>query len=236
LAMAISMILVIIATGLFLRLMWFPEYRGSDEFTVRAGVAMLTVGYALSLRGVLGLLRLNTRTLQTTRTTVFAAIWILAGLIGFVAIGFELIESGSSFGVAIMIGLSIGVLALIILAGVIVLPIGAISKANRAAAESMALSISIQVTLACPRCGHEQLFRTGLVRCTACKGALTIDIEEPRCECGYLLYRLTGTKCPECGRAVRPEHIWHAPSPFPAPAMDQAPASHSPPVISPPPA
>ena len=33
---------------------------------------------------------------------------------------------------------------------------------------------------------------SGLSRCRECGLALTIDIEEPRCECGYLLFRLEG--------------------------------------------
>ena len=43
---------------------------------------------------------------------------------------------------------------------------------------------------------------TGLSRCRECGLALTIEVEEPRCVCGYLLYNLAGTSCPECGREV----------------------------------
>jgi rRNA maturation protein Nop10 len=35
-----------------------------------------------------------------------------------------------------------------------------------------------------------------------------VEVEEPRCACGYLLYQLAGDTCPECGRAVAAEDRW----------------------------
>jgi hypothetical protein len=54
----------------------------------------------------------------------------------------------------------------------------------------------------CPRCCAEQVSVAGVARCRHCRQVLLIEIEEPRCECGYLLYRLAGEACPECGRAI----------------------------------
>ncbi|MHC4909064.1 MAG: hypothetical protein ACYTF9_05015 [Planctomycetota bacterium] len=66
--------------------------------------------------------------------------------------------------------------------------------------ESMPRSLSVAIE--CPKCGDEQTMTTGLSRCRQCGLALTIDVEEPRCDCGYLLYNLQGGSCPECGRTV----------------------------------
>ena len=63
----------------------------------------------------------------------------------------------------------------------------------------------ITVALMCPVCRDEQRLGTGPVRCTSCGTLLTVELEEPRCECGYLLYQLQTEACPECGRAIAPE-------------------------------
>jgi hypothetical protein len=52
----------------------------------------------------------------------------------------------------------------------------------------------------CPSCGKQQQFPQGGARCSGCGLLVKIEFEEPRCECGYLLYNLPGTICPECGR------------------------------------
>jgi hypothetical protein len=64
------------------------------------------------------------------------------------------------------------------------------------------LPSDLRVKLTCPRCGHTQKLAAGTSACSRCGLRIGISIEEPRCECGYLLYRLSGNKCPECGRAV----------------------------------
>jgi hypothetical protein len=66
--------------------------------------------------------------------------------------------------------------------------------------ESLPSSVTIAIT--CPRCGVEGRRPTGLSRCSACAAPLLIDLLEPRCECGYVVYRLEQAVCPECGRAL----------------------------------
>ena len=66
----------------------------------------------------------------------------------------------------------------------------------------------IEVDLTCPRCGVEQPIRTGSAKCTGCGLRIRIDVEEPRCECGYLLYQLEGDVCPECGRSIEDQDRW----------------------------
>ncbi len=37
---------------------------------------------------------------------------------------------------------------------------------------------------------------------------MNIEIEESRCECGYLLFHLNASTCPECGRDVEDQVGW----------------------------
>lgn len=67
---------------------------------------------------------------------------------------------------------------------------------------------TVRIHLTCPRCGAAQEMNAGRNRCAKCQLRIGIDLEEPRCECGYLLYRAPGENCPECGRTIPPEDRW----------------------------
>lgn len=68
--------------------------------------------------------------------------------------------------------------------------------------ESIAESIRLECD--CPRCGAARAAPTGVSACPRCRFAIFVEIEEPRCACGYSLFALRGTTCPECGRAIEP--------------------------------
>ena len=93
-------------------------------------------------------------------------------------------------------------------ASVVVLRALIASHAKRFAKEARAMSASIRVTLGCPRCEQELTVPPGPARCRACGFTMTVEVEEPRCECGYLLYQLAGDTCPECGRAIPASERW----------------------------
>ncbi len=80
------------------------------------------------------------------------------------------------------------------------------TKKTRSTRES--LPTQIRLTLTCPLCHQEQERATGLTRCRSCRAALLIEIEEPRCECGYLTYQLQSDACPECGREIPRDQRW----------------------------
>jgi predicted RNA-binding Zn-ribbon protein involved in translation (DUF1610 family) len=66
-----------------------------------------------------------------------------------------------------------------------------------------------RVELSCPRCGERQELGLGRDRCRKCRLVITIDVREPRCPgCGFLLYRVPGGRCPECGRTIPPDDVW----------------------------
>ncbi|HMN95102.1 MAG TPA: hypothetical protein PKC43_01935 [Phycisphaerales bacterium] len=79
------------------------------------------------------------------------------------------------------------------------------SANRRAAADRTArdtISPSAKLLLGCPKCSAALSLPQGVHVCPHCRFALRVAFEEPRCLCGYALYRITGATCPECGRPV----------------------------------
>ena len=66
----------------------------------------------------------------------------------------------------------------------------------------------IKVSMNCPRCGDLIQSPLGHSVCSHCKLAIHIECDEPRCECGYLLHKLNGVICPECGKEVPAQLRW----------------------------
>jgi len=71
------------------------------------------------------------------------------------------------------------------------------------------LGSSIQVSMTCPRCQSAVEVRSNKEsRCQSCRLKIRVEVEEPRCGCGYLLYELESDVCPECGKAVAADDRW----------------------------
>ena len=66
----------------------------------------------------------------------------------------------------------------------------------------------MKVSMNCPRCGELIQLPLGQGACPHCKLAIHIECDEPRCECGYLLHKLNGVICPECGKDVPEKLRW----------------------------
>lgn len=59
------------------------------------------------------------------------------------------------------------------------------------------------LTLICPGCERKQQLAIGTSNCPDCRLAYHIRVEEPHCpQCDYLLFRLAGDRCPECGVVI----------------------------------
>ena len=103
----------------------------------------------------------------------------------------------------------IGVMAILAACGTVVTPILARIEHLRPAPETLPSRIEVRVF--CPRCGSaQQIVANRDGGCASCGLRLRIEVEEPRCECGYLLYNLTGNQCPECGEAIPSAERWAA--------------------------
>jgi hypothetical protein len=101
-----------------------------------------------------------------------------------------------------------GVLCILTACGSVITPILWKVQAMRRAGSVESVPIRVKIGLECPRCHAKQSLMTGPTRCTECGLHITIDVEEPRCVCGYLLYRLESDRCPECGRAIKEADRW----------------------------
>ncbi len=101
-----------------------------------------------------------------------------------------------------------GVLAILASCGTVVTPILALIEKLQRKAAVESLPMKVWVTLTCPRCKTQQQIRTGPAKCAGCGLRITIDVQEPRCTCGYQLYRLESERCPECGREVPEADRW----------------------------
>jgi hypothetical protein len=101
-----------------------------------------------------------------------------------------------------------GVLCILTACGSVITPILWKVQAMRRAGSVESVPLKVKVGIECPRCHAKQSLMTGPARCTECGLRITIDVEEPRCVCGYLLYHLASDRCPECGRAVDEADRW----------------------------
>ncbi|NBX32239.1 MAG: hypothetical protein EBR07_05845, partial [Planctomycetes bacterium] len=98
--------------------------------------------------------------------------------------------------------------AVVIGAGTLAQPV-LIRIAGAAPQESAIRGRRAKVALGCPRCGTQCELETNTdAKCAACQLAIRVEVDEPRCACGYLLFGLETTTCPECGAAVPESLHW----------------------------
>jgi hypothetical protein len=100
---------------------------------------------------------------------------------------------------------AVSLLTLLMTAGVFCAIALELQSRRQRTAENPFLSSALESC--CPRCGHQQSFANGRGACRRCGLHVWIDIHEPRCACGYLLYDLPSDTCPECGRKRQPERL-----------------------------
>ncbi|MFO0963479.1 MAG: hypothetical protein U0625_11325 [Phycisphaerales bacterium] len=96
-------------------------------------------------------------------------------------------------------------------AGAIALPILLLQRRLREAQDngSALRGQRTRVALRCPRCAQPlEIEANAPSECGACRLALRIELQEPRCACGYLLYRIDAPACPECGRPIDEDKRW----------------------------
>jgi predicted Zn-ribbon and HTH transcriptional regulator len=111
----------------------------------------------------------------------------------------------------------LGVLSILTSCGSVVTPILWKVQAVRRAGSVDSVPLKVKIGLECPRCHEKQTLVTGPARCAACGLRITIEVEEPRCTCGYLLYHLASDRCPECGREVAEADRWAVSTDPPSP-------------------
>lgn len=100
----------------------------------------------------------------------------------------------------------LGVVAVLNVCGTIAVPILHRISAIRVVEETQSYDVEAGVQMTCPRCETQRRAPLGPSRCEVCQLRTTITIDEEHCpKCGYSLYKLTSTTCPECGASVAAE-------------------------------
>jgi hypothetical protein len=86
--------------------------------------------------------------------------------------------------------------------------------------DGTAMAQEVLVDMVCPRCGLQQELPTDQAACRQCRLEIRIRIDEPCCDCGFLLYRFDGEACPECGRSIPDRLRWINPTPPAEPSLE----------------
>lgn len=164
--------------------------------------------------------------------TVFAIVCMHSGFLaalpgrGVMALGMKLVLAAAAWGTSLlaiatifddmMVSNAMGFLAAYMMTfgsvftvlGTIFVPVVLLTMKRRETARRESLGERIEIELCCPKCLAEQTACTGPTRCVSCGTLMSIELEEPRCDCGYSLFRLYADICPECGSKIPADKKW----------------------------
>ncbi len=185
-------------------LIWRWRYI-DDEFTLQLAGSLSIIGLSIAHAGVFCLRRFDNGGMEIVRRGTIAVSVALATELVLI---FWFYDSLGWVYEDIAMRL-MGVLGILGVLGTVVTPILWRVQVAQRAQSSDGISARIEVEITCPRCRKPQTLRAGApAQCIACKLRITIEVEEPRCSCGYLLYQLEADRCPECGRPVQSDDRW----------------------------
>ncbi len=177
-------------------------WQGSDRLA-RGSTVALVVGFAMAQRLMLVPLRLRPVPGGLARRAGLIGGAITAGMICAVLIYEDM------FGMEELYVRALGVAAIIAAGGTIGAGIVWFFERRPEHEEPGLLGEGVPVETVCPRCRAMIRGRSNReCRCEGCRLKVRVEVEEPRCSCGYLLYQLVGDTCPECGKAVPVGDRW----------------------------
>ncbi|MFG0251940.1 MAG: hypothetical protein ACF8NJ_03605 [Phycisphaerales bacterium JB038] len=182
----------------------------SQLSSVGASITMATI--ALGFIGLISVPNLHVRWMQIIRRITILCITIFASL--FILMIWY--EDYADWDFVERLWRAMGAFAILSAAGIIAVPVLWKLQALREQTRTT-LPQQLLVRLTCPRCATAQEINAGAGACANCGLRINIDIEEPRCPCGYLLFQLQGDRCPECGRAIAAKDRWATEEAAPAP-------------------
>lgn len=193
----------------WLTLIWFDSFLGwSAERVIVQIAGMFTIGALLAAQsGLLALPRFDTRRDHAIRRATIGVSALLATYAVILIWWYDRIERVIDGDI---LGRAMGVLSIIAACGTVVTPILWKVQSVKRGGAGESVPLNVEVRIVCPRCHHEQALKPGKRACAQCSLRISIELEEPRCACGYLLHRLENDRCPECGRAVEQRDRWAA--------------------------
>lgn len=205
--MALAIAAEVAATALVMKLMVDDDAGARHQALFPAALACAMVGVGLAHSGVYSLIRTSSRLLLVTKVLVMACVWLAV----VVWTGYAIVEQYiTNWMVDVTIAASGMIVTVLALLGTIIVPVAAYGRADRDIMAVESIERRVRIELECPQCRQMQDVPTGSPRCRACRAWLTVEVEEPRCPCGYLLYQLSGDYCPECGLSIPAELRWDA--------------------------
>jgi hypothetical protein len=194
----------------WLFMVWFEAALGSNGMEITSRIAG-----ALSLYAVWSIFSAVTLAPRGGGTMTAIVRWSVCGLATWwSALGeFAIVEPAIAEMVVNTIGEQwffriIAASAVVIGAGTLAQPV-LIRIAGTTPHESAIRGRRAKVAIGCPRCGAPCEMETNTDgKCAACHLAIRVEVDEPRCACGYLLFGLETASCPECGAAVPESARW----------------------------
>lgn len=205
LTLRIATTTIFISMVTFITIIWIEpllNWKWENLFW-RSGAVFLTVGIAFVHRLIINPLNCPLFSFKVSKRTALITGAITASIIafGFINDGFgnfdELMVRILAISAIITAGTTIATGALAFFA----------PKPGEDEQGTLASSIPIDIT--CPRCKTTINAHTNKdSRCPTCKLHVRIEIKEPRCTCGYLLYQLQSDSCPECGKPIPTADQW----------------------------
>jgi hypothetical protein len=180
----------------------------------------LVIPVAFAQWALLALIPARTRTMRimcAATRTLGVAVAVL-----FMAVAWIDANGLLNWSIEEIVQIAISITTVLAVLMTVVTPIAALSRSNREEQTTESLARSMQFAFTCPKCAQPLQHEPGVFRCDRCRATLLVEIDEPRCECGYVLFNLTGSTCPECGREA-PEHLCRHLAPQPADEGDASP-------------
>jgi hypothetical protein len=188
-----------VAWAIWLPLIWGNPWRWTttfdwDELLIKLGLTLTFVAIWAAHLGMMVLLRLDRTWFRRARVATIGTVTTLL-VIGTPAVW-------AFYDPSWFVRL-ISVLGILAGSGTVITPIFALLDVLRRRGMRESVASDLRLRIECPRCGSHETLRVGPSRCAACGLRIETNVEEPRCTCGYLLYKLEGDNCPECGRHAR---------------------------------
>jgi hypothetical protein len=186
---------ILVLAGLVLVGLGMGDWLGSETWRVEISSSIWSLALVIGLWAILDVLPLSLRWIR-----------LVATLLGVVAaVGWLVQIAGGYSGnlQALVLAPTLMVIALVLALPALIWLVSARAVQRRPLQRAV-------VAMACPRCGRTQRITCPGSACVECGLAIHIELDEPLCECGYLLFGLNSDRCPECGRDVR-GRAWPAP-------------------------
>ncbi|MEE8155696.1 MAG: hypothetical protein V3T53_12150 [Phycisphaerales bacterium] len=195
--------------SIWLVMLWFDSSLHSqvDEQLAKTAGSFTTISVLIAQCGLLILPRLDGPLAGFVRKATIVVSIALACTLIITYWWFEWIDNYIDDDI---LWRGMGVLGILTACGTVVTPIIWKVQAVHRVDSAVPIPSRLHIDIKCPRCHMQQELLAGPSKCATCGLRITVQVEEPRCTCGYQLYRLESERCPECGREVPEADRWAA--------------------------